>query len=146
MGAIVDTNLYEAAFFPHSSQPRQRVLFKELHRRYDLLHNVVSLVELLKKSRLKTTIRSEIHRVLAGEKNLLCPELADWRLSVYLLADLGARNPHMDIVARRKMQMDALIAAIAIRYRLTLISADRDFGLIKQTRTGRNLRLFSPEA
>lgn len=146
MRAIVDTNLYELAFFPHSSQPRQRMLFKELNRRYQLLHNVVSLVELLKKSRLKGTIRSEIHRVLGGDKTLLCPELADWKLSVYLLADLGAQNPHMDIVARRKMQMDVLIAAIAIRYNLTLISADGDFGLIKQTRTGRNLRLFRPEA
>ncbi len=146
MRAIVDTNLYELAFFPHSSQPRQRILFKELNRRYQLLHNVVSLVELLKKSRLKNTIRSEIHRVLGGDKNLLCPELADWKLSVYLLADLGAKNPHMDIVARRKMQMDVLIAAIAVRYNLTLISADGDFGLIKQTRTGRNLKLFRPEA
>jgi hypothetical protein len=49
MRAIVDTNLYELAFFPHSSQPRQRMLFKELNRRYQLLHNVVALDELLRK-------------------------------------------------------------------------------------------------
>jgi len=140
MRAIVDANLYELAFFPHSSQPRQRMLFKELNRRYQLLHNVVALVELLRKRSLKVSVRSEIHRLLAGDDDLLCPELA------YLLADLAARNPQMNVVARRKMQMDVLIAAIAIRCNLTLISADGDFGLIRQTRTGRNLRLFRPEA
>jgi predicted nucleic acid-binding protein len=146
MRAIVDANLYELAFFPHSSQPRQRMLFKELNRRYQLLHNVVALVELLRKRSLKVSVRSEIHRLLAGDDDLLCPELADWKLSAYLLADLAARNPQMNVVARRKMQMDVLIAAIAIRCNLTLISADGDFGLIRQTRTGRNLRLFRPEA
>lgn len=146
MRAIVDTNLYQIAFFPHSTQPKQRTTYKELHRRFTLLHNVVSLVELTRYRRLKSTIRSEVHKLLASAERVLLPDLKDWKISSYMISELQDQNRQMTIITLRKMQMDALIASIAIRHNLTLISEDLDFDLISRTPSGKKQRVFRPAA
>jgi predicted nucleic acid-binding protein len=100
------------------------------------------LVELVRHRALKNSVRSEIHRLLAAEEQIFCPDLKDWKLSAYIVGELRNQNQHMNKVALRKMQMDALIAALAIRHKLTLVSADSDFELIRRTRAGRILRIF----
>jgi predicted nucleic acid-binding protein len=68
----------------------------------------------------------------ARAERLLVPDLEDWKQAGIVLSDLGARFGYEQI-GRKRLSNDALLAVVAVRRSLTLLTANgRDFGRLSQ--------------
>jgi predicted nucleic acid-binding protein len=143
-GAIVDTNLTEKIFFPNDTKRFYLKELKLINRLFILQHNVVSLVEYARGAILKKSIKNQIHKTFL-DSNTLYPTLNNWKLSLYLLQEMLEGNHKINKDYIRKMQMDALIASIALENNLTIITNDNDFFNFKKLVYGKKLKVYQPK-
>ncbi len=140
MNAFVDTNLLPRFVFDQKKDKENRRYIRLALRKYTIQHNIVSLVECARNFRLADHKRKTLHQLLSQDPAV--PDHAEWRLAHYLLLDWVQLKRQRDKNAIRKMQMDCLIAAMAINRQTTIITSDRDFFDLKNTHQGQRLQIF----
>jgi predicted nucleic acid-binding protein len=72
--------------------------------------------------------------------SLECPTDNDWKVAGIAIQQLPDQYHSKECL--RKMTNDTLIAAMCCRLNMTLISADKDFNVIKKLKTFSNLQLL----
>lgn len=120
---FVDTNQFLKIYFPHSAAAR--ITRKAIEKEFDLTENAVVLVEIARRH-LDHRHRQFINQKL-GDKKYIVPSAADWHLALKLILKLRAQKPQLGLNAMRKMQMDALIVAMACSHKAVIFTADGDF-------------------
>jgi predicted nucleic acid-binding protein len=72
------------------------------------------------------------------------PDNDDWRLSHHILLQWVQTKKERDKQKIRKMQMDCLLAGMAINRNVYVVTHDKDFKDLKATEKGHALLLFYP--
>ncbi len=72
------------------------------------------------------------------------PNTEDWKISHYILLQWAENKKVRDKNKLRKMQLDCLIAAMAINKSYYIVTHDKDFKDIKETERGKALKMFYP--
>ncbi len=142
MDSFIDSNLLAKVIFPNKKNISERRQVKIILRRFNVQHNIVSLVESARNYRLSDYKRRKLHQLI-GE-NPTIPDNDDWRLSHYLLLQWVQNKKERDKQRIRKMQMDCLIAGMAINRNVYVVTHDKDFKDLKATEKGCNLLIFYP--
>ena len=139
MNALVDTNLLSKFVFPDKNDRESRRLVRFVLRRYTVQHNIVSLVEYARNLGLPDHKQRTLHQLIG--QNPIVPNHADWRRSHYLLLEWAEKHGRPDKDKRRKMRMDCLIAAMALNRNFAVITRDKDFIDLRNTRDGHRLHV-----
>jgi predicted nucleic acid-binding protein len=142
MDAFIDSNLLAKVIFPNKKNISERRQVKLILRQFNIQHNIVSLVESARNYRLKDYKRNILHQLIG--LNPIIPNKDDWRLSHYILLQWVQLKKMRDKQRIRKMQMDCLLAGMAINRNVYVVTHDKDFKDLKNTEKGRHLLLFSP--
>lgn len=140
MKCLIDTNYRSTIFRFNSSSKSNRKEYKLILRKIQVVHNSVSLVEFGRGLEPSNQILSELKKLLQN-KNTLVPSLKAWRISLSLINELYQNHYHLPKDHLRKMQMDALLAGIAIEHRLLLLTKDKDFFTLKTLGSGKLLQI-----
>ena len=140
MYAYIDSNLLIRVIFPNRKNVADRRQVKMIMRSFDVEHNIVSLVESARNYRLSNFKKSKLHQLISGNPQV--PDTEDWKISHYILLQWAEINKVRDKKRLRKMQMDCLIAAMAINRSYYVVTHDNDFKDIKETDRGKTLKLF----
>lgn len=142
MFAYIDSNLLIRVLFPNRKNVTERRQLKTIMRSFDIEHNIVSLVESARNYRLTNFKRNKLHQLISGNPHV--PDTADWKISHYILLQWAENKKVRDKNKLRKMQLDCLIAAMAINKSYYIVTHDNDFKDIKETERGKALKLFYP--
>lgn len=124
----VDANMINRVIFPDDT--RGRIARKVIERQFEIRNNVIPLIEAVR-ARLSVSKRNALMSMLLG-RDVDHPDLADWRKSVTLLREWKARRPEAGVEHVRKMQLDCLLAAMAVRTRTAVLTNDGDFALLRE--------------
>ena len=143
MDAFIDSNLLAKVIFPNKKIVSERRQVKLILRRFNIQHNIVSLVESARNYRLADYKRRTLHQLIG--KSPTIPDNDDWRLSHYLLLQWVQTKKERDKQKIRKMQMDCLLAGMAINRNMYVVTHDKDFKDLKATEIGRSLLVFYPQ-
>ncbi|NCO38878.1 MAG: hypothetical protein AUJ96_14635 [Armatimonadetes bacterium CG2_30_66_41] len=141
---VFDTNLFIRIFLaqsPEALRYRQRV-----RKRFREVRCAVVLHELLRGD--KGRAAGQDYRPQSRARSLYLaapavvetPCLEDWQVAGYALQQL-----RLNVVSRRKMTNDALIAALCARKNFLLVSADNDFEKLARARSLRGLQWMTWE-
>ncbi len=142
MDAFIDSNLLTKVIFPNKKSVSERRQIKIILRQFDVRHNIISLVESARNYRLADYKRRKLHQLI-GEGPIV-PDNNDWQLSHYLLLQWTQNKKARDKNRIRKMQMDCLLAGMAINRNCYIVTHDKDFKDLKATEKGRSLRVYYP--
>ena len=140
MNAFVDTNLLPRFVFDQKKDKETRRYVRLALKKYTIQHNIVSLVECARNFRLADYKLRRLHQLVGQDPAV--PDATEWRLAHYLLLDWVKLKRQRDKNAIRKMQMDCLIAAMAINRDTTVITGDKDFSDLRNTYQGQRLQVF----
>ena len=142
MDAFIDSNLLAKGILPNKKVVSERRQVKIILRQFNVRHNIISLVESARNYRLTESKRNKLHQLIGDDP--IAPDNNDWKLSHYLLLQWTQNKRERDKNKIRKMQMDCLIAGMAINRNWYVVTHDKDFKDLKATQKGRNLRIFYP--
>ena len=140
---LIDTNKFTNVFFQPKNKAH-RFYIKFLFKTYDIKHNIITLLEISRNYRLKEENRNKIFSLMNDKSiEILTPDLSDWRNSAKLIDEYKRANFQGTKDALRKMQMDCLIASIALRNKAAILTEDKDFNKLKKLNSGKKLKILS---
>ena len=142
MRAYIDSYLLIRVIFPDKKNVTERRQYKTIIKSFEVEHNIISLVESARNYKLSDFKRRKLHQLIGSGPTV--PDNEDWKVSHYMLMQWAKDNKIRDKKKLRKMQMDCLIAAMAINRRYYVVTHDNDFTNLKDTDLGRSLKLFYP--
>lgn len=142
MLAFIDSNLLVKVLFPNRKDVLERRQVKTILKKYNIKHNIISLVESARNYRISKYKRDKLHQLIGNDP--IVPDNADWRLSHYILLQWVVNERVRDKHRIRKMQMDCLLASMAINRNYCVVTHDSDFDYLRRTDNGKRLTIFKP--
>jgi predicted nucleic acid-binding protein len=137
---LVDANCFNSIFFPGSKE--KRIIKKAIEKKFNIKNNIITLIEVSRNFRLKQSKRNYIHKNLINSGSLIVPDNNDWKKLLYIILEYKANNKSAGVNALRKMQMDCLLAAIAINKNCYLLTNDKDFKYLQSLEKAKELKLI----